>query len=140
MLTGRRVILILRVMSRLAASALHCPRSDRIPWIPKGGINVKDPWNSYSLPERRCCRKIDPMSEFNAQGTCHVDEYLVNISLYCLCQRFSCTFPQNKRITVSHTPSHIHTHTHARANAHTHTYTKSRARVDAHTNIHFVDN
>ena len=135
MLTGRRVILILRGMCRLAASAVHCPRSDRIPWIPKGGINVKDPWHSYSLPERRCCRKIDPMSEFNAQGTCHVDEYLVNISLYCLCQRFSCTFQQNKRITVSHTPSHIHTHTRAceRTRAHIHEVPRARGRTHKHT-------
>ena len=50
------------------AEALHCPPSERIPWIPSGGIDVGDPWHKYPSPNSKCCAVTDPGTAFNAQG------------------------------------------------------------------------
>ena len=48
--------------------AMFCPASDRIPWIPSGGIDVPNPWNSYTGPNSQCCDVTDPGNGFDAQG------------------------------------------------------------------------
>ena len=47
---------------------LHCPKSDRIPWIQDGGIDVGNPWSSYTSPNDECCDVTDPGTYFDAQG------------------------------------------------------------------------
>ena len=54
---------------RFAEALLHCPKSDRIPWIPDGGIDVTlDPWSSYTSPNDKCCDVTDPDTAFDPDG------------------------------------------------------------------------
>ena len=50
------------------AEGLFCPQSSRIDWIPSGGINVGEPWASYTNPNRKCCDVTNPGTAFSAQG------------------------------------------------------------------------
>ena len=47
-----------------SAEALHCPPSERIPWIPDGGIDV----GNYTSPNDQCCDVNDPGTAFDAKG------------------------------------------------------------------------